>query len=182
MTTPYRAHADPPITLTDRVRQLNDNLQDLALRLKDAIATAVGRAVAQAVRDGVNALLGAREEHPDPKRFDGRPQADRRAWDDEDAPWFDPAEEVVPPAQPARPAANRWKEAGRAALQTALWWLRQQPRRRPILTTTLVAVAAGSVALVAGPGFAACVSVIASIASLLLTDDSARSAADLLAA
>ena len=100
MTAPYRAHADPPLTLTDRVRQLNDNLQHLAVRLKDAIATAVGRAVAQAVRDGVNALLGARDGRPDPEGFDDRSQADPADWgDDEDDPWFDPADGGRAPRQ-----------------------------------------------------------------------------------
>src|SRR5262249_56829325 len=94
MTVPYRAHADPPPrTLTDRVRQLNDNLQHLAIRLKDAIAAAIGRAVADAVRDGVSGLLGVEEGqqrglecHDDRYRLgrpglggpDGRPGEDDR--------------------------------------------------------------------------------------------------------
>ena len=45
MTAPYRAHADPPPSLADRLKQLNDNLQDLAVRLKDARNGATVRSV-----------------------------------------------------------------------------------------------------------------------------------------
>src|SRR5262245_1197035 len=111
MTAPYRAHADPPRTLTDRLRQLNDDLQRLAVRLKDAIASAIGRAVADVVRDGVNGLLGG-DDGPDHSRddFDG-PRFRRQGWDDdeqEDDPWR--ADELPIPPRRAR-TNSRWKEA-----------------------------------------------------------------------
>src|SRR4051812_372632 len=71
--TVNRAHAGQPPTLAGRVRQLNDSLQQLALRLKDAIATAVSGAVGEAVRDAVRAVLGARAEGQEEGGFD-RPE------------------------------------------------------------------------------------------------------------
>jgi hypothetical protein len=50
-----------------------------------------------------------------------------------------------------------------------------------VLTTALVALAAGSAAFIAGPTFAACVSVALSVAGLLLTADSTRTATELFA-
>src|SRR5262249_42473908 len=97
MNAPYRAHADPPPkTLTDRVRQLNDNLQRLAVRWKDASAAAIGRAVADAVRDGVSGLLGVEEQpqrgleyHDDRHRFGRYDRDDQDDHRDEDDGWRD---------------------------------------------------------------------------------------------
>lgn len=178
--TGFHSHADPPATLAGRLGQLNDTLQDMAARLKDAIASAVGRAVAQAVRDAVRALLGEEEEERETDPY-GRPMTQEvdDPWYDPDAgPWRDQEVQHQYPATPRR-AASRWVCAARAAVQAALWWLRRQPRKRPALTTALVAVAAGGAALFAGPTLAACVGVAASAVGLLLTADSARSAAEM---
>ena len=73
MTAPYRGHAGPPPrALTGPVRQLDDNLQRLAVRSKDAIAAAIGGAVAEAVKDGVNGLLGG-DDGADPARLRPHP-------------------------------------------------------------------------------------------------------------
>jgi hypothetical protein len=182
----YRAHADPPATLADRVRQLNENLATLAVRLKDAIAGIISKAVAQAVHDGVNGLLGNGELlHRNQGFGQSRRQHDPWQVETEEDGWQDEDQEQAwRYGQPAPQATQtcRWTEAARAAAQTALWWLRQQPRRRPMLTTTLVALAGGCAALVAGPTLVGCVTVAVSVVSLLLTADSTRSAAELLAA
>jgi hypothetical protein len=62
-----------------------------------------------------------------------------------------------------------------------LWWLRDQKGRRPVLTTSLVALAAGVTALVAGPAVGGSVGVFASVVSLVLTADAATTAANRLA-
>jgi hypothetical protein len=190
------AHADPPRTFADRLRSLNDNLQALASRLKDAIATAVSTALGQAIRDAIRRLLGDvirtsdpyerqgpscyGRQHRDPYGSYGRENRDPydgRSWDEDYDPWHEDSYEAAD-SLPSEPG-NRWTEALRASIQTALLWLRTQPCRKPLLTTTLVALAAGGVALFAGPTLAACVSVVASVASLLLTADSARTAGEL---
>jgi hypothetical protein len=189
----YHAQADPPRTLADRLRSLDENLQALAARLKDAVATAVSTALGQAIRDAIRRLLGGpgqttrtcdafagygRETRGS---YDGFERRDDWARDDDNF-WGEDSYEPVRPRTLSATGVARWSGALRAALQTALWWLRTQPCRKPLLTTALLALSAGSVALFAGPTFAACVSVVASVASLLLTTDSARTAGELVTA
>src|SRR5262245_7998586 len=149
--TRHRTQHDPPVTLADRLRLLNDSLQALAVRLKDAIASAVSQSVKETVQDAVRSLLGVDAEQT--------PQQQQPFHNDfhhshpyqypEDDLWHDgEAEEIAPSMSHNR--RTRWQEAVRAALQTGLWWLKR-PGRRPVLTTTLLALAAGSVALLAGP-------------------------------
>jgi hypothetical protein len=186
----YHAHADPPRTLAERLAQLNDNLQALGERLKASIAGVVGDAVADAVRDSVHSLLGGKEapahpygdrpasnrcrEHPDSKVDD--------PWSEEDRRWADEDEEVYAPARERPSAGNvagRWHDALNAALQISLYFLKQQPRRRPVLTTVCVSVAAGVTAFVAGPVLAAGAGVLASLAGLILTAAASQTAAEL---
>ena len=58
-----QSRADPPLTLAERLDRLNNTLQSLGQQVKDAVASAIGTAVAGAVRDGVRGLLGAAQEH-----------------------------------------------------------------------------------------------------------------------
>jgi hypothetical protein len=196
----YDGHNAPPRTFGERLRGLNHNLRALAARLKDAIAGVVSNVLGQAIRDALRRLLGdpnvrCRENEP----FGGRAERDRPwhggvrrddhglpgdryddGWDtDEEGSWDDGWSRSVPPPEPEPAASNRWGDAFRTAAQTGLCWLRTQPCRRPMLTTALVALAAGGAALFAGPTFAACVSIVASVASLLLTADSARTAGEM---
>ena len=62
-----------------------------------------------------------------------------------------------------------------------LWFLRRQPRRRPVLATLAVTLVAGVAGFVAGPALAAGAGVLASVAGLLLTADASKSAAELAA-
>jgi hypothetical protein len=170
----YYGSPDPPRTLAERLTRLNDNLRSLGERLKASIAGVVGDAIADAVRDAVRSLLGSKEAPADP--YCGHPATghyrDREddPWGEEDRGW---EEEVVPSARETRAtrndASSRWHGAMSAALQAALWFLEQQPRRRPVLTTLAVTLAAGVTGFVAGPALAVCAGVLASAASLLLT-------------
>lgn len=189
----YHAHADPPRTLPERLAQLNQNLQVMAGRLKDAIASVVGKMIGQAIRDVLRRMLGDQEQPGEPDRFTGRfdresrdpyggrYERDHDAWyDDRDDPWSEENQEAVYSASASSIImSSRWGDAFRTAAQTALWWLRTQPCRRPFLATTIVALTAGGTALFAGPTLAACVGVVASVASLLLTADSVRTASEM---
>src|SRR5262249_60778006 len=140
-----------------------------------------GGAVAEGDRDGESGRRGG-DAGPEQSGDDFRASPPRRhGWDDdrehEDDPWRDGDEELPIPPKPR--TNSRWKEAVRAAMQTGLWWLRQQPTRRPLLTTALVALAAGSAAFVGGPTLGACGSVVASVVGPPLTAGGARSAAEL---
>jgi hypothetical protein len=189
----YHAHADPPHTLADRLHSLDYNLQAVAARLKDAIASAVSTTLGQAIRDAIRKLLGGPGQSTRPSdafasygresrgSYEGLERRDEWARYDDDNLWGEDSYELVRPRSPSTSAASRWSNALRAAVQTALWWLRTRPCRKPLLTTAIVALSAGGVALFAGPTFAACVSVVASVAGLLLTADSARTAGELVA-
>ena len=188
MNHPYGS-PDPPRTLAGRLERLNDNLQSLGERLKASIAAVVGDAIADAARDAVRGLLGGKEVPADPyrDRRDHHAPAYYREegddpWGEEDRGWEG---EVVRPARATPPtrkgAGRRWRNAVSAAVQAALWFLRRQPRCRPVLTTLAVTLAAGVTGFVAGPALAAGAGVLASVAGLLLTADASRSAAELAA-
>lgn len=170
------ARADPPLTLAERLDRLNDTLQSLAQQLKDSIASAIGSAVAAAVRDGLRGLLGS-EEEPEhlPERY-YPDEAEEPGWSHPDRPLWHQEEEYQPrgwrePAQHRYQTSSRWSDALGVALQAGLCWLRRQPRRRPVVTAVVVALAAGVTALLVGPSVAAGAGVLASTASLLLTAD-----------
>jgi hypothetical protein len=178
----YHSHADPPRTLTERLEQLNDNLQSLGGRLKDAIANAVSAAVAGAIQDAVRNLLGASNRPELDPRFDRRGQPDNGIWDDPEQASWDEGQEFGPRSHDTpverTPTCRRWRNALGSALQAGLWWMRRQPRRRPVLTTLALAVAAGVTAFIAGPTLAAGLGVVASAAGLLMTANAADSLSD----
>jgi hypothetical protein len=171
-------HHDPPRTLAERLEQLNDNLQSLGERLKDAIAGAVSAAVAAAIHDALRHLLGSRDgpnrEHPFIQRSDFDNglcyEADESLWHQDDG--FQPQLQDTHAQRQRTPTPKRFRNALGLAL-TTMWWLRQLPCRRPVLTTVAVAVAAGITAFLAGPTLAAGVGVLATTASLFLRANAA---------
>jgi hypothetical protein len=186
---------DPPSKLAARLTLLNDNLQALGERLKASIATLVSETIAETVRDAIRCLLRIRvADTPSPSHRDYRdyrercyPHAYREpgddSWSEDERRWSEA--EQCPWKQRRAAERNdsppRWGNALSAAVQTALWFAKQQPRRRPMLTTLAVTFAAGLTAFVAGPVCAAGAGVLASVASLVLTADATKSAAELAA-
>jgi len=174
---PAHSHTDPPLTIGERLDRLNNTLQSLGQQLKDAIASAISTAVGGAVRDAVRSLLGPGDE---PADFRDRPYRDWEEpaysdWDRPDRPlWHEDQDDLRErrlESAPRRGTRSRWSEALGVAVQAGLCWLRHQPRRRPVLTAVVVAVAAGLTALLAGPAVGAGAGVLASTAGLLLTAD-----------
>ena len=173
----YYGSPDPPRTLAERLSRLNDGLQSLGERLKASIAGLLSDTIADAVRDSVRGLLGDKESPPTPRREyreyrDPRDPASYRdgeddPWGDEDRRWQD-EEEFRPAREGIRretsPKSSRWRDALNAAVQTCLWFLKRQPRRRPVLTTLAVTLVAGATGFVAGPALAAGAGVLASLA------------------
>jgi hypothetical protein len=183
----HHSSPDPPRTLAERLAQLNDNLQSLGERLKASIAGLLGDTIADAVRDSVRVLLGSKEAPPTSYRDQRDYHSPDYYRDREDDPWGDEdrrweEEEIYTPTrqtQTTRNESNRWRNALSAALQAALWFLKQQPKRRPVLTTVVVTFAAGITGFIAGPMLAAGTTVLASVAGLMLTADAYESAAEL---
>lgn len=179
----------PPQTLAERLEQFNDNLHSLGDRLKQAIAQAIGTAVADAVRDAIRGLLGEPEHVPGYQDHDWY-EPDRswreRSLDDPDRDRWRDREPLEPQWQdqdtPAQRTSNsRLRQALALGLQSSLFWLRQQKTRRPVLTTSAIALAAGLTAYFYGPALAAGVGLLTSMAGLVLTAESASSAANQLA-
>jgi hypothetical protein len=201
--TSYTGGADPPRTLAERLSRLNDSLQALGERLKTSIASLVGDAIGDAVRAAVRNLLGNREaptlaasfrddrdyrETYRPRddrdqfhRTDFRDADARDPWGDDDHRWSeeDDVSSRWDGSEQRQDRPRRWHNALGAAAQSALWWLRYQPRNRPVLTTLAVALAAGITGFVAGPALAAGAGVLASVAGLLLTANTSQSAAEI---
>ena len=152
--TPYGS-PDPPRTLTERLTRLNDDLRALGERLKASIAGVVGEAIADAVRDSVRHLLGKEapaDRYPDQRevypRGHSRDDSYDRVndpWSEVDRRWAEDEEESYWPARekpvPRTNTRRRWRSALSAAVQTCLWFLKCQPRRRPVLTTLAVTLA-----------------------------------------
>jgi hypothetical protein len=164
--------ATPPVS-TGWLSRLQGDLRLLALRLKEEVARLVAEAVADALRDSLRRLLGTeggaardfRHHLPGPEA--------------EEADWQEPLWEQDVPPEPPRPspaAGRRWRQALGAAAEAGLWWLGRQPRRRPWLAASVVALAAGGVAFVAGPALGAAAGVLVSAAGLLLTSGKPRAA------
>jgi hypothetical protein len=181
----------PPPTLAQRLQHLKADLHGLGERLKTSIASVIGQAIADAVRDAVRWLLGGQEEPKAPNPgspYDRWDDPDERLWGQQgeerdrlqDDGSLVPRSEGTAPGKASKEKAQRWRHAWTAGLQTALWWPARQSCRRPIVTTVAVGLAAGVTGYVAGPAMAAGVGVLASVASLLLSVDATRSAAEIL--
>jgi hypothetical protein len=148
----------------------------------------VGDAVADVIRDCVHGLLGSKGSPHDPYRDQRDHHAPDYYRDGEDDPWGDEdrrweEEDAYASTREtqttSKGATDRWRNAVSAALQAALWFVKQQPRRRRVLTTLAVTLAAGVTGFVAGPVLAAGAGVLASVAGLMLTADASKSAAEL---
>src|SRR5262245_25862343 len=99
--TRHRTQHDPPVTLADRLRLLNDSLQALAIRLKDAIASAVSQSVKETVQDAVRSLLGVDAEQAPHQQYPFRDNFHHHGHPyqyPEDDLWHDgePEEEIAP--------------------------------------------------------------------------------------
>ena len=129
----YHAHADPPRSLASRLRSLNDNLLEMAVRLKEAIASAVSSTLGQAIRDLVRRLLGDDESRPgdrptyerqDRQRSYDRYDQDRYGNEHDDDHWNEDREDWQPAPEPRTESKDckRWNTAFRMAIQSALWF------------------------------------------------------------
>jgi hypothetical protein len=186
---------DRPRTLVQRLRQLNENLLSLGQRLRESIASVIGETVAETVRDGLRRLFGRHDAAPAPSPA---PPTFHRRYEDRDPLWDDPEEEerddgwreqedepepepFRPPAAPQEKECSRWRHALGASLRAACWWLERQKPRRPVVTTAVIAIAAGVTAFVAGPAVADGLHLVSSMFGLLATADVASSTAQHLA-
>jgi len=149
------------VTLTkddviDRLRELASHLGELKHRVRRAVATETGKAVADAVKDLLTAVLGGstfRESHSPsgyatyPRKWNG--SGDRDRWDDEDD------EDDRPPSRPSarqdKPRTTsppRWPSVLTLTAAAVKGWA---SRRLPGWAAAVVGVTATTVAVVGGP-------------------------------
>ena len=105
----------PPVR--DRLIQLTETLHHLKDRIREAVATEMGRVVSEAVRDVLTTALTVRREEPP------RPRADPQSWtedwseDDPDAGEDDRADAELSSSAPASP----WATALSVGVVAAKW-------------------------------------------------------------
>jgi hypothetical protein len=191
----YTTISPPPATLTQGLQRLRERLDGLAAQLREGISRAVSEAIAGALDHVVRTVFGANQPQvrwPENNR-PWQHRANRATWQEDDAPsWLDPDDgeddggdwldaspaeyrstsATVASTEP--PRATRWLSAVAAGVRTAVWWLRRQASRRPVLTTIAIGVTAAIVALTT-------TGVIGPILGALCVADLARSSTEHLA-
>lgn len=138
---PYRDYAQPPPTPMERLQDLGDHLRELAVRVREAVAEAVGETLSRLARDAARQWLG-HPAKPDPYSGD----YDRHR-DDAD-PWADdePEDDYGPPMT-ARQSSAGTTGARRTLLSGLLWaagWcLRKRCPPLAAIAATLAAMTTG---------------------------------------
>jgi hypothetical protein len=162
-------------SIRDRLVRLADTLGQLKVRVREAVATELGRAVADAVRDLLTAVLRSRpvvEEDADERRFRSRPT---NSWADDDPdPWADDEPRDDPdgdhlrpqpdPSPTAPPRSASWAPALSVGVVVARWLLTRRLRPWPCIG---VGVAIGAAALIGGPVVRAVLAAVATAADLV---------------
>ena len=153
-------------SIRDRLIHLTATLHHLQDRVRDAVATEMGRVVSDAVRDVLTAALRARLGESAPTRPDHRYRAD--PWSDDDADdWDDdqPDPDESPRRTPPPPAtASPWAAALSVGVLVAKWlW----GHRVPLWPCMGVGVLAAAATLTGGPVVRASLAALAAAADLV---------------
>ena len=191
-----------PLTDYDRppgghLDHLREDLDQLGRRLRAGIADAVARSVAEAVRDGVLAVLTADSRHRStpprrPPESYGRPPLWHEPAEDDPADegeyplsagWgYAEAGPAPAPSAPTLAQTPRWLPALAAGSELALCWLRRRPGEQPVPPALAVGLVAGVVAFRYGTMAGAIVGAVGSALGLVALADAAHSVGDALAA
>ena len=154
----------PPIR--DRLIHLTETLHQLKDRVREAVATEMGRVVADAVRDVLTAALRVRADEPSHPRPDRRYRADEWSEDDPDF-WDDdrPDPDPSPRRTPSPPApASPWAAALSVGVLVTKWlW----GHRVPLGPCVGVGALATAATLHGGPVLRASLAALATAADLV---------------
>jgi len=137
------------VPFTDRITRLAQSFQELKERVRDAVATEMGKVVADAVRDWITSALitrrppsryADREEHP---RYDD-------GWDDRPEGWEYAEPVAVPESETVEPRTQspRWAAALSIGVVAARWLI---ARRLPLVPSLSFGFLAGLCAVAGGP-------------------------------
>jgi hypothetical protein len=152
--------------LARHLGRLQQSLDSVAEQVREAVANAVGRTMAEAVYEALRPRAGPGYPLPH-SSYSGRGSTSRRDWeerawdrdsgrsdwrdaydDDYDDPRYDDDPEPASSRQD-EPRTGRWGRAVAAGLQAAAWWLRRHPGRVSLLAALAVGAVAG-LAVLAG--------------------------------
>ena len=154
----------PPIR--DRLMHLTETLHQLKDRVREAVATEMGRVVSEAIRDVLTMALRVRADEPSHPRPDRRYRADQWSEDDADD-WDDDRSDPDPSPQrtpsPSAPASS-WAAALSVGVLVAKWlW----GHRVPLWPCLGVGVLATVATLNGGPVLRASLAALATAADLV---------------
>ena len=154
----------PPIR--DRLMHLTETLHQLKDRVREAVATEMGRIVSEAIRDVLTTALRVRAEEPSHPRPDRRDRADEWTEDDGDS-WDDDRQDPDPSPRrmPSPPApSSGWAAALSVGVLVAKWlW----GHRVPLWPCVGVGVLATAATLHGGPVVRASLAALAAAADLV---------------
>lgn len=161
---------------------LAETLADLREKVRAAVAGELGRAVGDAVRQVVQAVVAGRADPPPAprtpaSRWDDEDDDDRDGWGRPRGPWHDRDDEEVgygrraptrhePP--PGEPPAASVSAAVAAGVFVSRWWLL---RRGTLLAAAGLGLGVGLLGVAGGPLARAAVAVLAATAEVLTATD-----------
>lgn len=136
----------PDVPPADRLRDLGAHLRELADRVREAVAEAVGETLGRLARDAARRWLGrspfARPQHHYQSPREDGPWADEDPWDEDDQPSEERfAAGTTEPPQ-LRTGVGRVLVTG--LLWAAGWWLRRKYRTVAAITAAIAAVTAAA--------------------------------------
>jgi hypothetical protein len=186
--------------LAPHVTQLRRSLESLAERVRQSLATTVGRTVAEVVTEAVEAALASPAEQGSyypPVRSSPAPSRERDWWGDpggsswgqhrdygrpyaddhydRDSYEDDNDQEAV--EMPKEPCQGRFTRSLAAGCRAAAWWLERHPGRFSLVLAAGVGVAAGVAAFFTGSTLVGVTGAAASALALLALTDTLRCAA-----
>ncbi len=165
MTEPYTRLA------RDRLQQLASTLATLHERVRDAVASEMGKAVGETLRDLLTAILNrnaTRTSRPPERHYEAASPSSARHWSDDDDDWRD---DRVPMSSPTftepspAPISPQPVDAVRLGFGLAHWLLQ---RRVPVLAGIGFGLAAGLATMSSYPLVQTALAVIAAATELLV--------------
>jgi hypothetical protein len=194
--------------LAPHVNQLRRVPESLAERVRQSLATTVGRTVAEVVTEAVEIALASPAEHGSyypPVRSSPAPSREREWWGDPggsswelhgdhgdygrpfnddhyDRDSYDDDNDQEPVGPPKEPRQGRLTRSLAAGCRAAAWWLERRPGRFSLVLAAGVGVAAGVAAFFTGSTLVGVTGAAASALTLLALTDTLRCAAATLGA
>jgi hypothetical protein len=137
------------IPMTDRIARLAQSFVELKERVRDAVATEMGKVVADAVRDWITSELISRRPRSQYTERDEESRYDD-GWDDKPDGWeyAEPIAVPEPESVEPRTQSSRWAAALSIGVVAFRWLI---GRRLPMVPSLGVGVLAGLCTVAGGP-------------------------------